>query len=138
MSLIIRINPKQCNYKNLKIEDEFSSKSTVFQKKYDIKVGNLLFTIASGKDRDKGVLGIWRIIKKPFQKESEKLDSYTQEYKEERKIKQWRIRAKLLRNISEDNLELIKDNFRKELKLCFPVLLSEEKTKLLLDLLKDI
>ncbi len=134
-SILFRINPKQCNYGKLSDIDVFSSKSNIG--KLELKKGDLLFAVASGANRKKGLLGIWKILKEPYIKKGKKVDvkSFTEEFKISREKKQWRIKAKKIKDIKSDNLSFLKETSL-NLNSMIPTLIDTKDVKSLLDLVK--
>ena len=64
--LIIRINPKQCDYARLDENgDVFSSAANTRFADHGAGRGTYLFAIASGPNKAQGILGVWRLTESP-------------------------------------------------------------------------
>jgi hypothetical protein len=109
--VIIRINPKQCDYSKLDPEgDEFVSKAPELGG-FGIGRGTLVYAIASGTNRKAGLLGIWTASCAPINRAAEDKDvkSFNEPYKTKRKTVQWRIPADICHDeFEKNNLDTLK------------------------------
>lgn len=137
--VIWRINPKQCIYSLLQDEDVFSTKGRALNKSR-IGKGTFLFAIASGSNRKQGILGVWKITKDPYEAKTEEQKCYIQPHKSDRTKTQWRVEAKKICDLTEPNLEQIKQVQGIEilLKAMPPSFLTMYQTGKLIDLVNQI
>lgn len=121
--IIIRINPKECNYDRLDTKgDLFSSAAGTNFLRAGVTEGTYLFAIASGKNRGRGILGVWRLTAVPY-KMTIAQDCYYEPERTKRQRYQTRFPARCLYNVRQPNLQALQPQFTHKLKQTTPVLL---------------
>lgn len=93
-----RINPKQCDYSKMKDTDTFSSAASI-----TLNVGDIIYAIASGTDRYKGLLGKWRVDECYYGVPRRDQDCWVAPMDIIRKQPQWRVIATNIYDTSIDN-----------------------------------
>ena len=123
-----RINPKECVYSKINPDGDIFSSKAPGVKKFNLKDGDYLCVVASGANRKKGLLGIWKIIGSQFEVPIPSGQvCYLPPHNEKRKLTQHRVQAKLYKTPIMDNLSIVKTIIPKETKLMTPQLLTREQ-----------
>lgn len=120
-----RINPKQCDYSKLNDIDTFSSNYNVT--KFNLSKGDILYAVASGSQRYKGLLGIWEIQSYPFISELKGQECWHPPYDKERQKMQYRVVAKRIKDLANDNGEKIQSIMGSQKSIPRPSLLNSDK-----------
>ena len=101
-----RIHPEQCIYGRLNIYDqEFSTKRNLSTMR--LQIGDYVYPLAAGKEKNKGLLGIWQITVVPYIASTREVQVYTTPFREMRSKPQWRLRARQISECIPYNLELL-------------------------------
>lgn len=107
-----RINEHECDYTLLNPAGAIFSTKGLNLAKHGVAPGTMLYVVASGHSRKKGLLGIWEVTAQPFiaAQGVGAVQSYTAPFKQSRMQKQWRVHARLVRDVYTeigDNLEYV-------------------------------
>jgi hypothetical protein len=108
-----RINPKQCNYSLLDSAGDLFSTAKSFVANYDLQPGDILCAVASGANRKKGLLGLWEITSQMFNSAITQQPCWLPPYDQSRKLPQYRIAARKIRDsniISGEEIKAIVGN----------------------------
>lgn len=106
--LLFRINPRECDYTSLDVNGDIFCTRAVNLISANVREGTLVFMLASGPDRRKGILGIWRVVGDPWRAPDVEYNLPIPQARPHRMIKQWRMRARLIVDVQElcgDNLD---------------------------------
>jgi hypothetical protein len=122
--IIIRINPKECDYDRLDSKgDLFSSAANTNFLRAGVAEGTYLFAIASGANKDQGILGVWRLTASPFKDVMQAQDCYHEPHRTTRRRYQTRFPARCQYHVRQPNLQALQPQFSQKLKQTTPVLL---------------
>lgn len=122
--IIIRINPDQCNYNTLDSKgDLFSSAANTNFLRWGVAEGTYLFAIASGKNKEQGILGVWRLTASPFKETMQAQACYHEPHRTTRRRYQTRFPARCRYHVRQPNLQALLPQFSQQLKQTTPVLL---------------
>lgn len=94
---LFRINPKECDYKNMNVKGDFFV--TRNSKVLGLVKGAKIFAVASGRNREAGLHGVWEVLEAPSYADvkEDKLNSFVEPHKQKRAgKKQVCARAKLI------------------------------------------
>lgn len=93
-TFIWRINPKQCDYKKMRTDNEIFCSAWGGVPNLGIRAGDIIVPIASGSNKAMGVLGLWRVTQEPELKKLFSVNEcWVSPYKKTREKKQWRVPA---------------------------------------------
>ena len=104
-----RINPKECNYELLNPNNDIFSSKAVIVGSFDLREGDYICAVASGKGKGRGLWGIWEVTKPQFYGPMPDGQAcYLPPHDERRKEAQYRVQAKLyLRTTSANSVKNI-------------------------------
>src|SRR5579884_1612192 len=124
--IIIRINPKECDYDSLDAKgDLFSSAANTNFLRVGVTEGTYLFAIASQKNKAQGILGVWRLTASPFKETTQAQACYHEPHRTQRQRYQTRFPARCSYHVRQPNLQALLPQFAQKLKQTTPVLLRD-------------
>ena len=122
--IIIRINPKECDYDSLDAKgDVFSSAANTNFLRAGVTEGTYLFAIASQKNKSHGILGVWRLTASPFKETMPAQACYYEPHRTQRQHYQTRFLARCIYHVRHPNLQALTPQFAQKLRQTTPVLL---------------
>lgn len=137
-AILFRFDPKQCKNELVRPYGDTLFTKGINLQKAGITDGSIVFVLASGDGKDRGMLRICEVDGEPFYgtQDIEQVHAFTPSYKPMRMEDQWHIRVHDLVNVHAihgDNLDRFKSSPYERLRwLQIPHVLSEDETRGLL------